>query len=53
MHLEVARHNHAAIALYRAAGFVPIETLREYYGPGEDGLRMEQVVSEPSRDPGG
>ncbi len=46
VHLEVARQNHAAIALYRAAGYVPLETLRDYYAPGEDGLRMELVLGE-------
>lgn len=49
VHLEVAHRNHAAIALYRAAGFAPIETLRDYYAPGEDGLRMELVLADAAR----
>jgi ribosomal protein S18 acetylase RimI-like enzyme len=45
IHLEVARINRAAIALYRAAGFAVTATLRDYYGLGEDGLRMERELA--------
>ena len=44
LHLEVARDNQAAIALYRAAGYETLEVLRGYYGDGEDGLRMEKRI---------
>ena len=36
--LEVARTNHPALALYRAAGFAEEGVRRGYYGPGEDAV---------------
>jgi [ribosomal protein S18]-alanine N-acetyltransferase len=42
MRLEVRADNRAAIALYRAFGFLPVAKLANYYGLGEDGLRMER-----------
>jgi ribosomal protein S18 acetylase RimI-like enzyme len=45
MHLEVARTNRPAITLYRSAGFEIAATLRDYYGLGEDGLRMEKPLA--------
>lgn len=38
--LEVRLDNLAALALYRSEGFVPLRTLRDYYGPGRDGLSL-------------
>jgi ribosomal-protein-alanine N-acetyltransferase len=43
--LEVAEGNHAAIALYRSAGFAEISRRREYYGDG-DALIMRRVRQE-------
>jgi len=45
IHLEVSPSNRPAIALYRAAGFRELSTLRDYYGLGEDGLRMERRLA--------
>jgi ribosomal protein S18 acetylase RimI-like enzyme len=45
IHLEVGRNNRPAIALYQAAGFAVVATLRDYYGLGEDGLRMERRLA--------
>ncbi len=46
--LEVQRSNAAAIALYRALGFVETGTRRNYYGSGEDALLMSRgVAAEP------
>lgn len=42
MRLEVRADNRAAIELYRAFGFQPVARLANYYGLGEDGLRMER-----------
>lgn len=47
IHLEVARTNLPAITLYRSAGFAVAGTLRDYYGLGEDGLRMERALPAP------
>ncbi len=43
--LEVQRENRGAVALYRGMGFVPVRTLRHYYGLGEDALRMERALT--------
>ncbi len=45
IHLEVARTNQPAITLYHAAGFSAVATLRDYYGLGADGLRMERQLA--------
>lgn len=39
--LEVRAGNHSAIKLYERAGFVPCETLPNYYGQGISGMRMD------------
>ena len=44
MRLEVRADNRAAIELYRAFGFQPVARLANYYGLGEDGLRMERAA---------
>lgn len=36
--LEVAASNDAAIRLYTAAGYVPVHTWPDYYGPGRPGV---------------
>ncbi|MCE9636764.1 MAG: GNAT family N-acetyltransferase [Planctomycetes bacterium] len=36
--LEVAASNDAAIRLYTAAGYVPVHTWPDYYGPGQPGV---------------
>lgn len=38
--LEVRPANASAVGLYRALGFRPVAGLADYYGPGEDGMRM-------------
>ncbi|MCU7786503.1 MAG: ribosomal protein S18-alanine N-acetyltransferase [Pyrobaculum sp.] len=38
--LEVRVSNTPALSLYRAAGFEISETLKSYYGDGEDGYRL-------------
>jgi ribosomal protein S18 acetylase RimI-like enzyme len=42
MRLEVRSDNRAAIALYRTFGFLPVARIANYYGLGEDALRMER-----------
>ena len=39
--LEVRPDNAGAVGLYRALGFRPVAGLADYYGPGEDGMRMQ------------
>lgn len=39
--LEVRADNHSAIKLYERAGFIPGQTLPNYYGHGINGLRMD------------
>ena len=48
-YLEVSNRNEAAIALYRKAGFRPIGTLADYYGPGESALHMVYEVPADAR----
>lgn len=43
--LEVSITNGPALALYRELGFVPLKPLPDYYGPGEDGMRMTLELS--------
>jgi ribosomal protein S18 acetylase RimI-like enzyme len=43
--LEVRADNHSAIKLYERAGFVPGQTLPNYYGNGINGLRMDLGAS--------
>jgi [ribosomal protein S18]-alanine N-acetyltransferase len=38
--LEVNKKNIAALSLYHSIGFVENENLPDYYGVGEDGVRM-------------
>ena len=40
VYLEVDRTNGSAVALYHGAGFAPVGTLADYYGPGRHALRM-------------
>lgn len=40
--LMVRVENVAAIGFYRGLGFKRVRTVRNYYGKGEDGLRMER-----------
>jgi len=42
--LEVRRHNHAAIALYRRYGFSDCGVRHGYYSNGEDALLMERSL---------
>ena len=44
MLLEVERANDTAIGLYRALGFVPISSRRNYYGAGRDALVMQREL---------
>lgn len=39
--LEVRPENTSAVGLYRALGFRPVAGLADYYGDGEDGMRMQ------------
>jgi ribosomal protein S18 acetylase RimI-like enzyme len=39
--LEVRPDNASAVGLYRALGFRPVAGLADYYGAGEDGMRMQ------------
>ncbi|MFQ6095429.1 MAG: GNAT family N-acetyltransferase [Candidatus Bathyarchaeia archaeon] len=41
-YLEVRADNVAALRLYRKRGFVPVETLKDYYGVGVHGLRLKK-----------
>ena len=45
MFLEVAAGNAAALALYRAAGFVEVGRRRRYYADGDDALVMRRKLS--------
>jgi ribosomal protein S18 acetylase RimI-like enzyme len=45
VHLEVRSDNRAARAAYRKFGFVEVSELRDYYGRGKHGLRMELQVT--------
>jgi len=45
VYLEVRESNHAAIALYRSAGFAPLHRLASYYGQGHHGLRMRRITA--------
>ena len=46
--LEVREHNVAALALYRACGFVQAGRRRRYYADtGEDALVLERPLTEP------
>ncbi len=47
--LEVQRGNAAAIALYRALGFVETGMRRNYYGSGEDALLMSRGSAADAR----
>lgn len=54
--LEVRRSNHAALCLYRAAGFAAVSVRRDYYsGPVEDAIEMQLAfdpqTGEPTRQP--
>jgi ribosomal-protein-alanine N-acetyltransferase len=57
--LEVDPRNGDAVRFYEHMGFRAARTLRDYYGPGRDGLRMTREVSgarngsrkEPSSSP--
>lgn len=47
--LEVREHNGAALALYRACGFVLAGRRRRYYADtGEDALVLERPLAEPT-----
>ena len=45
MLLEVAEDNAAALALYAAAGFVPIHRRRRYYPGGIDAVVMQRALA--------
>lgn len=54
--LEVRRSNHAAVSLYRHAGFAAISLRPQYYsGPVEDAIQMQLALDphtgEPARQP--
>ena len=54
--LEVRRSNHAALCLYRDAGFAAVSVRRDYYsGPVEDAIEMQLAfdpqTGEPTRQP--
>lgn len=46
--LEVGVKNRAAMALYRSLGFAEVGPLPDYYGLGEDGVRMSLELPEAS-----
>ncbi|QQR72651.1 MAG: GNAT family N-acetyltransferase [Holophagales bacterium] len=48
-HLEVAVHNEAARALYRALGFEPVGFRRGYYSDGSDAVLYSLDLSTPRR----
>lgn len=41
-YLEVRANNVAALGLYRKHGFVVVETLKDYYGVGVNGLKLKK-----------
>lgn len=45
--LTVRASNAPAIALYRQAGYMPVERIARYYAGGEDGLVMEKRWATP------
>ena len=45
MFLEVSAHNHAARALYAAAGFLPAGLRPRYYADGSDALILRLVLT--------
>lgn len=47
--LEVRASNTPAISLYRKAGMRIVETMKAYYGDGEDGYRLELTEPEVAR----
>lgn len=49
--LEVSIENEAAIALYRASGYVARTRLKAYYENGSDGWRMEKALSRHANPP--
>lgn len=49
--LEVRTDNHAALALYREAGFQETDRLVDYYDDGADGLRMQCAVHPQRGEP--
>lgn len=42
--LEVSLRNSTAISLYKSLGFVSRQLLPDYYGSGEDGMRMTLIL---------
>jgi len=50
--LEVEAGNAPALAVYVRLGFSPIDSRRDYYGPGLDALVMELPIEALSHSPG-
>ena len=44
MHLEVAHHNSAALALYEKLGYVRVRSIAAFYEDGKDAWRMEKKL---------
>ncbi len=51
VYLEVEEHNTPAIRLYQQAGFHPIGSLPDYYGPGKNALHMMWQTPTPQHQP--
>lgn len=50
-YLEASVDNVAARNLYIKHGYKPVETLRDYYRPGVDGIRFKKELRKPTNVP--